>query len=120
MNPGAPAGGLGQGNSIEPGRTYQYRGIHTNTYTCCVPHRPPAQAPGHPSTEQGRVCAELLCPYPQGLPVAYPGEHLSGAVASGGHSTGGKVHLCYRLTSSGGCEPLLVQLVYACTGILPS
>lgn len=44
----------------------------------------------------GRVCAELLCPYPPGVPVAFPGERLSGAVlqllrdtlAAGGTVTG--------------------------------
>ena len=46
----------------------------------------------------GRVSAELLCPYPPGVPVAFPGEVLTdravqllqGTLASGGVVTGGQ------------------------------
>ncbi len=45
---------------------------------------------------KGRVSAELLCPYPPGVPVLFPGEVitdealgvLEAAVASGGKVTG--------------------------------
>jgi arginine/lysine/ornithine decarboxylase len=44
----------------------------------------------------GRVCAELLCPYPPGVPLLFPGEVVSGAavqqlqatLAGGGVVTG--------------------------------
>lgn len=31
----------------------------------------------------GRICAELLCPYPPGIPAAVPGEVLSEALLIG-------------------------------------
>jgi arginine decarboxylase len=44
----------------------------------------------------GRVCAELVCPYPPGIPVLMPGErvtggaidYLRGVIASGGYVSG--------------------------------
>jgi arginine/lysine/ornithine decarboxylase len=46
----------------------------------------------------GRICAELLCPYPPGVPLLFPGEALSSAVvaqlqvtlAAGGVVTGAR------------------------------
>lgn len=53
-------------------------------------HRVPASA------ASGRACAELLCPYPPGVPAIVPGEVLStevmamlqAVVAGGGKVTG--------------------------------
>lgn len=42
----------------------------------------------------GRVCAELLCPYPPGVPLLFPGEVISGAAVTallGTLSSGGAV-----------------------------
>jgi arginine/lysine/ornithine decarboxylase len=45
----------------------------------------------------GRICAELLCPYPPGVPVAYPGERLTAdalAAVAEVAAAGGRVAGC--------------------------
>ena len=39
--------------------------------------RSPFQIPGHKGRSVGRVCAELICPYPPGVPVLSPGERIT-------------------------------------------
>ena len=58
-------------------------------FTATVVTVPVAQA-------AGRVSAELLCPYPPGVPILYPGELIDGhamasllaLLAAGGYVTG--------------------------------
>lgn len=65
------------------------------------------------STSIGRVCAELLCPYPPGIPVVVPGEvitteavqALQCAIYSGGKVTGSS---CSSYLSGSGLESIKV------------
>ena len=41
----------------------------------------------HKSSATGRVSAELLCPYPPGVPLLFPGEVISSSALDALHAT---------------------------------